>query len=161
MIYMWYTKSLYFRFSILFKHLGFQSGDCLYTLTGDSSYIFVASVAAWWLGGYVALGVPLDAKNIASQINECRPKIVLVDSVQGEGLMDAMRLSTFATFNSRILSIGHVNKSCHNVFNLIKNINIDRVPEITQPMSQLLVHWSKGEESSLNIILSRYGLKGE
>ena len=34
-----------FRFAILFKHLGFQPGHCLYTLTGDSSYIFVASVA--------------------------------------------------------------------------------------------------------------------
>ena len=147
------TKKFYSRFAILFKHLGFQSGDCLYTLTGDSSYIFVASVAAWWLGGYVALGVPFDAKNISSQINECRPKIVLVDPVQGEEVMDAMRLSTYATFNSRMLSIGHLNKSCHNVLNMIKNINISRVPEVTQPMSQLLVHWSKGQLNYLDTIL--------
>lgn len=134
-----------FRFAILFKHLGFQPGDCLYSLTGDSSYIFVASIAAWWLGGYVALGLPIDAKNVADQINECRPKIVLFDPLQGESVMDAMRISTFATFNSRMLSIGNLNKSCHNALNLIKNINIGCVPEIAQPMSQLLVHWSKGK----------------
>ena len=133
-----------FRVAILFKHLGFQPGDCLYTLTGDSSYIFVASVAAWWLGGYIALGTAIDAKNIADQINECRPKIVLVDPVHGEAVLDAMRLSTFATFNSRILSIGYLNKSCHNVLNLIKNIDISHVPEVSQPIGQLLVHWSKG-----------------
>ena len=72
------------------------------------------------------------------------PKDCLVDPVHGEAVLDAMRLSTFATFNSRIFSIGYLNKSCHNVLNLIKNIDISRVPEVSQPTGQLLVHWSKG-----------------
>ena len=133
-----------FRFSILFKQLGFQPGDCLYAMTGDSNYIYAASLAVWRLGGFVALGWSDKIDLIAAQLNETKPSIILVDSTHGEVVLEAIRHSTHATFNSRVLSIGYLNDHCHNVLNLIRNIDVNFVPEITQPVDPLLVHWSKG-----------------
>ena len=133
-----------FRFSILFKQLGFQSGDCLYAMTGDSNYIYAASLAVWRLGGFVALGWSDKVDRVAAQLNETKPSIILVDSTHGKVVSESIRLSTHATFNSRVLSIGYLNDRCHNILNLIRNIDINFVPEITQPVDPLLVHWSKG-----------------
>ena len=134
-----------FRFSILYKQLGFQPGDCLYAMTGDSNYIYAASLAVWRLGGFVALGWSDKIDLIAAQLNETKPSIILVDSTHGEVVLEAIRHSTHATFNSRVLSIGYLNDHCHNVLNLIRNIDVNFVPEITQPVDPLLVHWSKGK----------------
>ena len=113
-------------------------------MTGDSNYIFIASVAVWGLGGFVAMGSSNNIENIADQLNETKPSVILVDSSQGGNVVEAVRLSTHATFNSRILSIGYLNDRCHNVLNLIRNIDVNFVPEIAQPVDPLLVHWSRG-----------------
>ena len=63
-----------------------------------------------------------------------------VDSTHGKVVSESIRLSTHATFNSRVLSIGYLNDRCHNILNLIRNIDINFVPEITQPVDPLLVH---------------------
>ena len=97
------------RFAVLFKQLGFQSGDCMYAMTGNSNYIFIASLAIWRLGGSVALGRPDSVDDIADQINESKPSIILVDLTQGSMVLKAIRVSTHATFNSRFLSIGYLN----------------------------------------------------
>ena len=133
------------RFAVLFKQLGFQSGDCLYAMTGNSNYIFIASLAIWRLGGSVALGKPYSADDIADQINESKPSIILVDLTQGPMVLKAIRVSTHATFNSRFLSIGYLNDRCHNILNLIRNIDINFVPEISHPVNPLVVHWEKGK----------------
>ena len=125
--------------------MGFQSGDCLYAMTGNSNYIFIASLAIWRLGGSVALGKPDSADDIADQINESKPSIILVDLTQGPMVLKAIRVSTHATFNSRFLSIGYLNDRCHNILNLIRNIDINFVPEISHPVNPLVVHWEKGK----------------
>ena len=132
------------RFAVLFKQLGFQSGDCMYAMTGNSNYIFIASLAIWRLGGSVALGRPDSVDDIADQINESKPSIILVDLTQGSMVLKAIRVSTHATFNSRFLSIGYLNDRCHNILNLIRNIDINFVPEISHPVNPLIVHWEKG-----------------
>ena len=123
-------------------------------MTGDSNYIYAASLAVWRLGGFVALGWSDKIELIAAQLNETKPSIILVDSTQGEVVLEAIRHSTHATFNSRVLSIGYLNDHCHNVLNLIRNIDVNFVPEITQPVDPLLVHWSKGSSRNIYSLLS-------
>ena len=92
------------------------------------------------------MGVYDHIENIVDQINETKPKIILIDSTQGPIVIEAMRFSTHATFNCRVLSIGHLNNHCHNILNLTRNIDINFVPEIAQPMGRpLLMHWSMGK----------------
>ena len=114
-------------------------------MTGTSNYIFIASLAVWRLGGFVALGYSDNIENIADQINETKPTMILVDSTQGPRVLEAIRLSTHATFNSRVLSIGYSNDRCHNILNLIRNIDVNFVPEIAHPIDPLVVHWSRGK----------------
>ena len=122
-------------------------------MTGDSNYIFAASLAVWRLGGFVALGWSDKIDLVAAQLNETKPSVILVDSTQGELVMESIRLSTHATFNSRVLSIGYLNDRCHNVLNLIRNIDVNFVPEITQPVDPLLVHWSRGKLKQLTLFM--------
>ena len=135
-----------YRFSVVFKQLGFQSGDCLFAMTGESNYIYIASLAIWRLGGFVALGYSDNLENIAEQINETKPTMILVDSIQGPNVLEAIRLSTHATFYSRVFSIGYLNDRCHNLLNLVRNIDIHFVPEIAHPpIDPWVVHWSRGK----------------
>lgn len=96
------------------------------------------------------MGYSDNIENIADQINETKPTMILVDSTQGPSVLEAIRLSTHATFNSRVLSIGYSNDRCHNILNLIRNIDVNFVPEIAHPIDPLMVHWSRDPMETQN-----------
>ena len=97
------------------------------------------------MGGFIALGSPDKARKVANQINETKPSMILLDVTQGPIVLEAIRHSTHAMFNSRILSIGYLNDRCHNILNLIRNVDTNFAPDIAHPVDPLLVHWSRGE----------------
>ena len=91
------------------------------------------------------MGSPDKARKVANQINETKPSMILLDVTQGPIVLEAIRHSTHAMFNSRILSIGYLNDRCHNILNLIRNVDTNFAPDIAHPVDPLLVHWSRGE----------------